>query len=133
MTDTGPSSRPPRPARRPTQESPLVWGLLVAIMLLAFVNFLFVAIAAPSPYRVGLAAAAGAFLVLSVVLFLRSSREQRRARGAATIAADGRSHPGREADGIAGQVPPGAAEDLRSHDGPRSQREPGRPEDGPAA
>ena len=78
MTDDRPSGRP---RTRGTAESPLVWGLLVAIMLIAFVNFLFVAVAAPSAYRVVLAIAAGGFLVVSMVQFGRSSRERARRRG----------------------------------------------------
>jgi cobalamin biosynthesis protein CobD/CbiB len=77
MSEKRPTPRPPRP----TQESPLVWGLLVAIMLIAFINFLFVALAQPTTYRVVLALAAGAFLVLSIVQLVRSSRERRRLRG----------------------------------------------------
>jgi membrane protein implicated in regulation of membrane protease activity len=114
MTDNRPSSAPPRPARRPTQESPLVWGLVVAVMFLAFVNFLFVAIAAPSPYRVGLAVAAGAFLVLSVVLFVRSSRQRRRVRGAAPDVPDSTSDAARRADGRTGRAAPRDADGRRS-------------------
>ncbi len=127
MTDTEPSSRSPRPARRPAQESPLVWGLLVAVLFLAFVNFLFVAVAAPSAYRIGLAVAAGAFFALSVVLFVRSSRERRRARGAASGAPADGIRAGADADGVAGHGP---RDDV--HD-PRDRPAPGRTEDGPAA
>ena len=74
MSEKRPTGRPPRRG----QESPLVWGLLVAIMLIAFLNFLFVALAQPSTYRVVLAIAAAAFLVLSIVQLVRSSRERRR-------------------------------------------------------
>ncbi len=77
MSDQRPTPRP----RRPTQESPLVWGLLVAIMLIAFINFLFVALAEPAAYRVVLAVAAAAFLAVSVVQLVRSSRDRRRRRG----------------------------------------------------
>ncbi|MFD3444267.1 DUF948 domain-containing protein [Microbacteriaceae bacterium 4G12] len=132
MTDDRPSSRSPRPTRRPTQESPLVWGLLVAVLLLAFVNFLFVAIAAPSAYRIGLAVAAGAFLVLSVVLLIRSLRERRRTGGAAPGATDAGSDAGSDAhpttDGIAGQGVQRDADDRLSS--PDTGR--GRPGNGPA-
>lgn len=132
MTDDRPSSRSPRPTRRPTQESPLVWGLLVAVLLLAFVNFLFVAIAAPSAYRIGLAVAAGAFLVLSVVLLVRSVRERRRIVGAAPGATDAGSDAGndahRTADGIPRRVADRDADDHRSS----PDTGPGRPGHGPA-
>jgi hypothetical protein len=76
MTDDRPTPRPPRRS----QESPLVWGLLVAILLIAFVNSLVVAIVEPTTYRVVIALAAGACLVLSIVQLVRSSRERRRLR-----------------------------------------------------
>ena len=129
MTDNRPSSPPPRRARRPTQESPLVWGLLVAVMFLAFVNFLFVAIAAPSAYRVGLAVAAGGFLVLSVVLFVRSSRQRRRVRGAAPDVPDSTSDAARRADGRTGRIAPRDADGRRSG----TDTDPGSAGNGPGA
>jgi hypothetical protein len=76
MTDDRPTRRPPRPSH----ESPIVWGLLVAILLITFVNVLVLAFAEPTTYRAVLALAAGACLVLSIVQFVRSSRERRRLR-----------------------------------------------------
>src|SRR3712207_1990988 len=94
MTNDRPSPRPPRS----TQESPLVWALLVAIMLIAFLNFLFVALAQPTTYRAVLALAAGAFLVLSIVQFVRSSRERGRLRSRQSTDAESPGDGGLDTD-----------------------------------
>src|SRR4051812_27282921 len=98
MSDDRPSPRP----RRSTQESPLVWGLLVAIMLIAFVSSLVTAVAEPTTYRTVLALAAGAFLAISVVQLVRSSRERRRLSQDARNGAAGESAPGTGRDGHGG-------------------------------
>jgi hypothetical protein len=105
MTNDRPSPRPPRS----TQESPLVWALLVAIMLLAFLTFLFTALAEPTTYRAVLALAAGAFLVLSIVQLVRSSRERRRLREAASTDARDADERGNDGTDRPGSDPPGTS------------------------
>src|SRR4051812_35489399 len=104
MSDDRPSPRP----RRSTQESPLVWGLLVAIMLITFVTSLVTAVAEPTTYRTLLAFAAGAFLAVSVVQLVRSSRERRRLSQDASNGAAGNGAAG---NGAAVESSPGTGRD----------------------
>jgi hypothetical protein len=100
-------------------------------MFIAFLTFLFTALAEFTTYRAVLALAAGAFLVLSIVQLVRSSRERRRLRqSGSTVVQDAPEH-GDEGTKRPGENRPGHGPDRNGPD--RNQPDQNQHGDDPSA